>query len=224
MNLGNESEIVEVKKSTSLLKKGIKSMVAILNKHNEGTLFFGINDDGDIVGQDIFNSTIRDISKHIKDYVQPMIYPEIKRIPIENSQKEYIRVRFAGDCQPYSYKSKFYLRIATSDSKMSEKDIRYQIRPIEKNTFIYPYEHRLTIGNFGIYNIHPKAEIEKLLKNLWEEIFSTDLLPFERCLTIGNEISLSIEYLVTVKDYLSSSEKYFLSLFLSNYNTKIVAE
>lgn len=41
MNLGMESEILEFKKSTSELDKGIISLAAMLNKHGEGTLYFG---------------------------------------------------------------------------------------------------------------------------------------------------------------------------------------
>ncbi|MEN6373868.1 MAG: hypothetical protein ABFD75_03680 [Smithella sp.] len=37
-----ESETVELKKSTSELKAGIVSLVAMLNKHKRGELWFGI--------------------------------------------------------------------------------------------------------------------------------------------------------------------------------------
>jgi ATP-dependent DNA helicase RecG len=37
-----ESENVELKKSTSELKAGIVSLVAMLNKHHRGELWFGI--------------------------------------------------------------------------------------------------------------------------------------------------------------------------------------
>lgn len=46
-----EDEITEFKKSTSELKEAIISMVSILNKHRHGTLYFGIKDDGTVVGK-----------------------------------------------------------------------------------------------------------------------------------------------------------------------------
>ena len=44
-----ESETLELKKSTAQLKPGIISIVAMLNKHQEGKLYFGIKDDGTIL-------------------------------------------------------------------------------------------------------------------------------------------------------------------------------
>lgn len=74
MNFGNESEIVEFKKSTSELKEEITSLIAMLNKHNEGTLYFGINNNGDVVGQkDITENTLRNISRAISAYVEPLV-------------------------------------------------------------------------------------------------------------------------------------------------------
>lgn len=43
-----ESETVELKKSLAELKQGLISIVAILNKHQAGTLWFGVRNDGAI--------------------------------------------------------------------------------------------------------------------------------------------------------------------------------
>ena len=48
-----ESEKLELKKSTSELKEAIFSISAILNKHQTGDLYFGISNDGTIVGQTV---------------------------------------------------------------------------------------------------------------------------------------------------------------------------
>lgn len=58
MNKLQEDEITELKKSTSELKEGVISIVAILNKHKHGKLYFGIKDDGTVVGQEIGNIII----------------------------------------------------------------------------------------------------------------------------------------------------------------------
>jgi len=44
-----ESEITELKKSTSEIKEAIISMSAMLNKDNRGELYFGIKNDGSVV-------------------------------------------------------------------------------------------------------------------------------------------------------------------------------
>lgn len=48
LNLGEESEIVEFKKSTSEINEAIIDITAMLNKHGKGTLYFGIKNDGEI--------------------------------------------------------------------------------------------------------------------------------------------------------------------------------
>jgi ATP-dependent DNA helicase RecG len=56
-----ETETLELKKSTSELKEAIISIAAILNKHRKGELYFGIRNDGSVIGQDIGEQTIRDV-------------------------------------------------------------------------------------------------------------------------------------------------------------------
>ena len=44
-----ESEILELKRSTSELKEALIFIAAILNKHQQGELYFGIKNDGTVV-------------------------------------------------------------------------------------------------------------------------------------------------------------------------------
>ena len=54
-----ESETLELKKSTAELKEAVISIVAMLNKHRRGKLYFGINNDGQVVGQTVSGQTIK---------------------------------------------------------------------------------------------------------------------------------------------------------------------
>ena len=62
-----EGETTEFKKSTSSLKSAIVSTAAILNKHQHSDIYFGIKDDGTVVGQNMGEKTVRDISRTIAD-------------------------------------------------------------------------------------------------------------------------------------------------------------
>ena len=53
MNLGKETETLEFKKTTGEINAAMVSIVAILNKHGIGTLYFGVKPNGDVVGQGI---------------------------------------------------------------------------------------------------------------------------------------------------------------------------
>lgn len=49
-NIGIETEQIEYKKTTGELKEAITSIVAILNKHGAGELYFGVRNNGDVLG------------------------------------------------------------------------------------------------------------------------------------------------------------------------------
>ena len=68
-----ESETVELKTSTSEMKEAVISIVAMLNKHQACELYFGVRDDGAVLGQMIGDSTIRVISRTINDSIEPII-------------------------------------------------------------------------------------------------------------------------------------------------------
>lgn len=65
MNFGKESETIEFKESTGELHQAIESIASIVNKHSYGELYFGVKDNGDIKGQIITDSTIKNIADGI---------------------------------------------------------------------------------------------------------------------------------------------------------------
>ncbi|HAK88378.1 MAG TPA: ATP-dependent DNA helicase [Nitrospiraceae bacterium] len=114
-----ESETLELKKSTSEIKEAVISISAILNKHQQGELYFGIKNAGLVVGQSVTDKTLRDISKAISDNIEPKIYPGISRIKIEG--KSCIKVRFKGSDVPYFAYGRAYIRVADEDRHLSTK-------------------------------------------------------------------------------------------------------
>jgi len=116
-----ESEILELKKSTSELKEAIISIAAILNKHKKGELYFGIDKDGKPVKQTITEKTLRDISQAIANHIEPKIYPEIKIIAIHNI--ECINLSFEGHEIPYFAYGRAYIRVADEDKLLSAKEL-----------------------------------------------------------------------------------------------------
>ncbi len=74
MNLGTKTESVEFKERLSLLDKGLISLTAMLNRHGEGTVYFGVADNGDVCGANIGKNTLTDIRNRIRDEIKPRIY------------------------------------------------------------------------------------------------------------------------------------------------------
>ena len=67
-----ESESLELKKSLVQLKEGAISLSAMLNKVGKGELYFGINDEGKIVGLDVGKKTLADITHEIQNNLKPL--------------------------------------------------------------------------------------------------------------------------------------------------------
>ena len=123
MNLGIESETVEFKKSTSEINDGVVSLSAMLNKHGEGTVYFGIKNNGDIIGQkDLNENTLRDVSRKIVEGIKPQIIPHISLELIQD--KKIIKVFAKGNNVPYSAFGKYYSRSFDEDKQLSPEMLK----------------------------------------------------------------------------------------------------
>ena len=116
-----ESEIMELKKSTSELKEAVISIVAMLNKHQRGELWFGVKNDGTVAGQQISDKTIRDVSKAIADHIEPRIYPVVEHVTIDG--KACIKVHAEGGEHPYYAYGRAYIRVGDEDRLLSAKEL-----------------------------------------------------------------------------------------------------
>lgn len=122
MNLGIESETIEFKKTTGEMKSAMVSISAILNKRGIGTLYFGVKPNGDVIGQDVSESSLRDVSRAVYESIRPQIYPAIEEVILEG--KHLIKVEFSGEKGPYSAAGRYYLRTADEDREVSPEDLR----------------------------------------------------------------------------------------------------
>ena len=116
-----ESEVLELKTSTSELKEAIISIVAILNKHQRGELYFGVKNDGTVVGQTVTENTIRQISQTISENIEPKIFPKINEVILEG--KNCVHVEFSGDNVPYFAYGRAHIRVGDEDKKISAKEL-----------------------------------------------------------------------------------------------------
>ena len=123
MNLGIESEKIEFKKSTSEIIEGVISLSAMLNKHGEGTVYFGVKNNGDVIGQkDLTENTMKDVSRKIAEGIKPQIIPTIALELIED--KKIIKVFAKGNNIPYSAFGKYYSRSFDEDKQLSPEMLR----------------------------------------------------------------------------------------------------
>ena len=123
MNIGNETEYIEFQRSVAETKQGIISISAMLNKHNKGTLYFGVNDNGDVIGQQIGKDTLNRLSQDIANNIKPSCYYEISK-KRTNDEKDFIEVIFNGFNTPYSAYGRYYLRFHDEDRQMDNDTLR----------------------------------------------------------------------------------------------------
>ena len=114
MNLGDENETTEFKTSMSQLDKGIIGLTAMLNRHNHGTLYIGVDDYGNVIGMDVGAGTVETIRNRIRSFVQPQVVPEISRHETDDG-RSYISVRVTGYNIPYSCDGRYYIRNVSSN-------------------------------------------------------------------------------------------------------------
>ena len=180
MNLGKESETLEFKKTTGEIKEAMVSIASILNKHGVGTLYFGVKPNGDIIGQDVSESSLRDVSRAVYESIKPQIYPAITEEVIDN--KHLIKVEFSGENTPYSASGRYYLRTADEDR---------EVTPEELKVFFGASKHR---GKWE--RDKSEATIEqidkKTIKEFWKRAVEVGRLPKGRytCPMILNRLGL----------------------------------
>ncbi|MCL1951666.1 MAG: putative DNA binding domain-containing protein [Oscillospiraceae bacterium] len=121
MKFGKESETLEFKKTTAELKEGVISMAAILNKHGGGELYFGIRNDGVVLGQMVSEKTLRDISQAVSNGIEPKVYPSVTEVTIDD--KQCVHVVFSGDDAPYFAYGRACIRVADEDKVMSAAEL-----------------------------------------------------------------------------------------------------
>ncbi|MBN1904717.1 MAG: putative DNA binding domain-containing protein [Deltaproteobacteria bacterium] len=121
-----ESETIELKKSLAELKQGLISIASILNKHQAGTLWFGVDNNGEITGGvSAGEKTLRDLSQTVAAHIEPKIFPEITLEQLEG--KICIKVVFKGKDTPYFAYGKAYIRVADEDRQLSASELKHII-------------------------------------------------------------------------------------------------
>jgi ATP-dependent DNA helicase RecG len=135
-----ESETLELKKSTSELKEAVISIASILNKHRKGKLYFGIKNNGTVIGQQIGDSTLRTVSQAIKEHIEPKIYPKINVEIID--KKSCVIIDFEGDNVPYFAYGRAYMRVADEDRQLSVREI--ELLMLDKNNYRSLWESKIS--------------------------------------------------------------------------------
>ena len=131
-----ESETIEFKKSTAEVKAGVVSIVAMINKHRRGEVYFGIADDGKILGLTIGRTTIKDVTQAVVDNTESKVYPKVEVRQIDG--RKCIVVEAHGNEGLYFAYGRAYIRVGESDKSMSPQEIETRI--LNRKKFLWEKE------------------------------------------------------------------------------------
>ncbi|MBI2913980.1 MAG: ATP-binding protein [Chloroflexi bacterium] len=95
---GLESQTVEFKTSPAEQSAGIQTMVAFANSQG-GKVFFGVKDDGTVVGVDMGKNTLENLSTAIRDHTYPSL-PVDSIEEIDFDGKKVVLVECPSDVPP----------------------------------------------------------------------------------------------------------------------------
>ena len=112
-----ESEMLELKQSTGRRREATRTVCAMLNQLG-GHLLFGVSPEGNVIGQQVSERTIEEVSAEIQR-IDPPAFPELERVPLAQDREVIVvRVR-QGPARPYVYRGAAYLRVGNTTLAMS---------------------------------------------------------------------------------------------------------
>ncbi len=117
----DESETAEFKKSTAQLDKALKAVCGFLNNKG-GNIYFGIDENRKVIGQEVSDSTLKSISQKIRQRIKPEISPEIGVLDI--GEKNIIEVKIKeGNNKPYYLDGIAYKRIGAENPAAAPEEL-----------------------------------------------------------------------------------------------------
>ena len=146
MNLGFESELIEFKRSTAQTTRALESLAAMLNKSGKGKVYFGVSDNGEVVGQLIGNKTMKDLSDAIVNRIKPTVVPTITFENLDG--KNIIVVDVEGTNKPYSADGNYLIRSGCENKKLEPEQLKELLftNSIELITNIEAFNQELTFN------------------------------------------------------------------------------
>lgn len=121
-----ESETVEFKKSTGSLREAIETVCAFANCYG-GYLFFGLEDDGTIVGQQVSDDTIKNIANAVKLNTDPKLYPRIEKFELEGKDCILVTIE-ESPIKPHLAYGRAFLRVGTTNQRLDREQYEYLLQ------------------------------------------------------------------------------------------------
>ena len=112
-----ESETLEVKETTGTRREAARTVCAFLNQGG-GQVLFGVTPDGGVVGQQVGERTIEELSAELQR-IDPPAFPAVERVRVDGDREVIIVGTGQGASRPYTYRGTAYRRVGNTTLGMS---------------------------------------------------------------------------------------------------------
>jgi len=140
-----ESEQLEFKRSTSLLRAGCDTLCAFLNGRG-GTVLFGVSDSGRIVGQHCSDASRREMAEALRR-IEPSAQATIDEVPLPGDESKRVialRVPPGQGMRPFFHDGRAFQRIASSTGRMPQPVLEGLL--LERSHPIQRWETQKAVG------------------------------------------------------------------------------
>jgi ATP-dependent DNA helicase RecG len=171
-----ESETLEFKKSTGLMREGIESVCAFAN-HRGGYLLFGVDDDGAILGQQVTDDTIKNIANAVKLNTDPKLYPGIEKVAIDGKSCILVTVE-ESPLKPHLAYGRAYLRVGSTNQKLDRERYEHLLQQrFNGYGFDYLVQPEAGLSDIDTDSLYEFLETANSIRNLNENLLlPTDII------------------------------------------------
>ncbi|MBI4649107.1 MAG: putative DNA binding domain-containing protein [Bacteroidia bacterium] len=159
-----ESDVVEFKKTTSVVREIIETVCAFAN-HNGGYIFIGINDDAHISGMQISDATLKNLANEIKLNTDPKIYPTISTVSLKGKNCILISIE-ESPLKPHLAYGKPFIRVASTNQKL-DRDTYYTMLVNKLNGYGFDYyaQKNATLDDIDTHELYKFVDITNSVRN-----------------------------------------------------------
>lgn len=121
-----EGQRIEFKQSFAVEKEAIISLSAFAHADG-GTVFFGVRDNGEIVGVQLGHNTLENLANKIRANTQPPLAPSVERLELDGQVIVAVQVQKAGPDQLIYAFSTPYIRVGKTNQVMTPEEQRARV-------------------------------------------------------------------------------------------------
>lgn len=125
-------ESLEYQPEIGQLEDTCRSLCAMLNRQQTGTVIFGISDDGEVLGQSANEYELHSLAAAVTEAISPRIEPIVRRLTVEDHVVISIEVK--GTQLPYCAFGRYYLRVGCEDRELTSEQLKIMFLNQDKSS------------------------------------------------------------------------------------------